>query len=291
MAFWGSKTIIEQQELNEIILPFDPDQVKYGRYQLKVGSEAFVTVDDVKRQINVNEQISIAPGQFAIILTEEKVTIPHDAIAFISIRYGIKLRGLVNVSGFHVDPGFSGKLKFAVYNAGPRPIALTRGEPAFLIWFSKMNGHDNDDTYNGSHNHQDQISSDDINNLHGKVASPSALNEKIEDMRKDFEKIINDVKVVCNSATNELKANHDSQIESLKDKVNVWRGLVISLILAVVIMAFKLLFDSSAVHKNNANSMSPSEVSSEIKKQVNDAIKKVNNQEKQPPLQKGKSSE
>lgn len=286
MSFWGSKTIIEQQELNKIISPFDLDQVKYGRYQLKVGAEVFVTVDDVKKQINEQEQISIAPGQFAIILTEEKVTIPHDAIGLISIRYGIKLRGLVNVSGFHVDPGFSGKLKFAVYNAGPRPIALTRGEPAFLIWFSKMNGHDNDDTYKGSHNNQDQISSDDINNLHGKVASPSALNEKIEDLKKEFEKTISDTKVDCNSSINELKSNYDSQIESLKDRVNVWRGLLISLIVAVVIMSFKLIFDSVTSQKKDLTNLTPSQINTEITKQVNEAIKAINSHEQHQPHQK-----
>lgn len=291
MSFWGSKTIIEKQKQNNIINPFDPKQVIYGRYQLKVGSEVFVTVDDVKKQINEQEQISIAPGQFAIILTEEKVTIPYNTIGLISIRYGIKVRGLVNVSGFHVDPGFSGKLKFAVYNAGPRPIALTRGEPAFLIWFSNMNGHDNTEMYNGPHNNQDQISSDDVNNLHGKVASPSALNEKIDDLRKNFEGVISDTKLDYNGAINTLKADHGSQIKSIEDKVNVWRGLTISLVVAVVIMALKFLFDGSTTLKNSANYVLPSQISSEINRQVNEAIKATNLPVIQQPPKNGKPSE
>lgn len=257
MSFWGSKTIIEQQELNEIIFPFDPDQVKYGRYQLKVGSEAFITVDDVKKQINEHEQISIAPGQFAIILTEEKVTIPHDAIALISIRYGIKLRGLINVSGFHVDPGFSGKLKFAVYNAGPRPIALTRGEPAFLIWFSKMNGHDNDDTYKGSHNHQDQISSDDINNLHGKVASPSALNDLIETTRREFDKKLD-----------EIKSEYDKRINSAEHSVAVWRTIIMGVLGALALMFIKSAFENYSQNRSEIKNVVQSQVSSAVSNRV-----------------------
>ena len=46
--------------------------------------------------------------------------------------------GLVNVSGFHVDPGYKGRLKFAVYNAGGSDIKLTRGDAIFLIWFSEL---------------------------------------------------------------------------------------------------------------------------------------------------------
>ena len=49
---------------------------------------------------------TIPPGQFAFLLTEEVVSVPPDALAFISIRAKTKFRGLVNVSGFHVDPGY-----------------------------------------------------------------------------------------------------------------------------------------------------------------------------------------
>jgi dCTP deaminase len=45
---------------------------------------------------------------------------------------------LVNVSGFHVDPGYRGQLTFAVFNAGPVPIHLKRGQPIFLIWYASL---------------------------------------------------------------------------------------------------------------------------------------------------------
>jgi hypothetical protein len=40
-------------------------------------------------------------------------------MAFISMRTAFKFKGLVNISGFHVDPGYKGKLIFAVFNASP----------------------------------------------------------------------------------------------------------------------------------------------------------------------------
>ena len=60
-----------------------------------------------------------SPGQFAFLLTDEIVEVPDSAMALISIKAKIKWRGLINVSGFHVDPGFKGRLIFSVYNAGP----------------------------------------------------------------------------------------------------------------------------------------------------------------------------
>jgi hypothetical protein len=44
----------------------------------------------------------------------------------------------VNVSGFHVDPNYEGRLIFAVFNAGPGPVHLSRGEECFLIWYADL---------------------------------------------------------------------------------------------------------------------------------------------------------
>jgi dCTP deaminase len=58
--------------------------------------------------------------------------------------------GLVNVSGFHVDPGFRGRLKFSVYNAGSESIILGVGERLFPIWFYEL-PEENEDEYVGRH--------------------------------------------------------------------------------------------------------------------------------------------
>jgi dCTP deaminase len=54
------------------------------------------------------------------------------------MRSRYKFRGLINVSGFSVDPGYSGKLLFSVYNAGPSPVHLTEGERWFTIFFADL---------------------------------------------------------------------------------------------------------------------------------------------------------
>jgi dCTP deaminase len=80
----------------------------------------------------------IPPGQFAFVETQQIVQVPSDSMAFISIKAKIKFGGLINVSGFHVDPGYRGRLLFSVYNAGPRPIVLAQGQPIFLIWYAYL---------------------------------------------------------------------------------------------------------------------------------------------------------
>ena len=63
---------------------------------------------------------------------------PPDALAFIAMRSRYKFRGLINVSGFSVDPGYSGKLIFAVYNAGPATVHIAEGERWFTIFFADL---------------------------------------------------------------------------------------------------------------------------------------------------------
>ena len=41
----------------------------------------------------------------ALLITEEQVNVSLYAMAFISMKAGKKLGGLINISGFHVDPG------------------------------------------------------------------------------------------------------------------------------------------------------------------------------------------
>src|SRR5690349_13918290 len=142
--FWSGETL--SKRLVGLIEPFSPDRIDCASYTLSIGSEVYVSPNDqdadptavTVRRLDPGDAFTIPPGQFAFLLTEEIVVVPNDALAFISIRSKIKFRGLVNVSGFHVDPGYRGQLTFAVFNAGPAPIHLKRGQQVFLIWYASL---------------------------------------------------------------------------------------------------------------------------------------------------------
>src|SRR5688572_6584079 len=117
MSFWTSDHF--RSERAHLVDPFRDDLVKDCAYELRLGPEAYVTSDDgVKRLLDDGEQFKIPPGQFALLLTEESLKLPNNVLGLISLRSKYKLRGLISVSGFHVDPGFEGRLIFSVYNAG-----------------------------------------------------------------------------------------------------------------------------------------------------------------------------
>lgn len=184
MAFWSKETLKARLAADDVVSDYDPRRIKHSSYELSMGSEYYPTGAETKTKISIGdgEQISILPGQFAILLTQEMVCIPKDAIGFISIKASIKFRGLVNVSGFHVDPGFQGPLKFSVYNAGSKEIVLEHGAPVFLLWLASL---DRETSYGYDGNHAGSgITADDVMNINGATIAPPELAARIETLER-----------------------------------------------------------------------------------------------------------
>jgi len=186
MSFLNDKTI--ENRLNDLIP--DPisrkdgrsDQLQPSSYELRLGKEVFLSSEKKLVRLGKNQfEIGIKPGDFAILLAYESVKIPSDLMALISIKTTLKNMGLVNISGFHVDPGFQGKLTFSVYNAGPGEIILRYKEPTFIIFFAKL-VEEAGKTFKGEHQGQDQISSRDMNKLTGKPVSTLDLDTRLHSL-------------------------------------------------------------------------------------------------------------
>jgi dCTP deaminase len=188
MPFWRTETLKDRIQEHNLIDPYDPQRVKCCAYELSVGSQAYITSNPGdKVKLKEDDKIVIPPGQFGLVITKEKVTVPNNAIAFISIRATIKFQGLINVSGFHVDPGYSQPLKFAVYNAGSQTIILDQGQAVFLIWYADLDTA-TQDTYKARPGSGDGITSDDVRRLYGEVASPAELKALFDDLRNEVDK-------------------------------------------------------------------------------------------------------
>ncbi len=181
MSFWSTQKVKKEQHLHNLIDPYNPDRVQQGAYELSLSDEALTTPFDSSQPIPpMDGVLMIKPGQFGLLYTDEKVRIPAGVIAFISIKASIMFNGLVNVSGFHVDPGYHGRLKFSVYNAGTEIVPLGVGRPAFLIWFADLD-QPTEDPYAPPHGHmnQDGITPEDRVRMQKHVPSPTALNQRL----------------------------------------------------------------------------------------------------------------
>lgn len=197
IGFWSGETL--EARLGTLITPFDPKRIDGASYTLAMGREVYVSPTDqaadpqtqTLRQLNNGEGFTIPPGQFGFLLSDEIVEVPGHAMALISIKAKIKWRGLINVSGFHVDPGFKGRLVFSVYNAGPVPVHLRQGQAMFLIWYA---GLDRPTRMLRDKPIQEHFPDDLIPGISGELQSLEGLNSKIKAVEKELGDRIHDVR-------------------------------------------------------------------------------------------------
>jgi dCTP deaminase len=185
MAFWNTQRIKESLRSQEPVILEGTGNVAAGErgvveaaYELSLGPEAYISGAKEKTILENGGMVAIEPGQIAVLLTEERVAVPRSVLGFISLKSNIKISGLVSVSGFHVDPGFSGRLVFTVYNAGTETCAFTRGQKMFLIWFADLTGSE-DRPHRGDRQDKMSIRGNDISRLAAEGASPARLKERL----------------------------------------------------------------------------------------------------------------
>ena len=83
----------------------------------KVMSEPIVIAE--------NEAFFLHPGELALAVTYENVTLPSDIVGWLDGRSSLARLGLmVHVTAHRIDPGWSGKIVLEFYNSGKLPLAL-----------------------------------------------------------------------------------------------------------------------------------------------------------------------
>ncbi len=170
----SGKLFLEEGESKED--PYIKKSIQGAMYDMRLGSEVYVSSEKYPRNLKEgNDSIQLAPGEFALLTTYETVHIPSDLIGFISMRFGIKRKGLINISGFHVDPRYKGKLIYSVQNGGPNPVILRYRDPVFILVLASLST-ESDKPMKGYIN----IPADYIQPISGRPVSLVSLNRRVE---------------------------------------------------------------------------------------------------------------
>lgn len=233
--FWSGNRLNKHKRT---LVPNHPDTaIDCASLVLTIGTEVYITPNSendskVKKILTVEEpQFIIPKGQFALLITEEEVHVPYQNIAFISFKAKYKYKGLINVSGFHVDLGWRGKLTFSVYNAGPSDVVLEKGNPFALIWYADLDqegiiaGNYSDNKYVKKDKPITSISSDKITDMTGDIFSPFKLKKDIDDLKEKYNKDIMEIK---------------KEVNSIEGKLLVRTGLLIFTFISLVIVIIRL---------------------------------------------------
>lgn len=137
----SGQELVDRLRKDNIVSPLtktDDELRKSWQVDLYLGDEAFTTSCDSPVYLSRKDYLILHPGEYVIVQTEETIAMPLDLMGFISIRFKHKKQGLVNISGFHVDPGWEGPVTFSMFHAGTTDICLDRRDPVFMIFLCRL---------------------------------------------------------------------------------------------------------------------------------------------------------
>jgi dUTP pyrophosphatase len=111
--------------------PSAPLQVQVQRLDADVPLPAYALPGDAGADIVTAADITLAPGERAVLPTGIAIAVPDGYAAFVHPRSGLAARaglGLVNAPGT-IDSGYRGEVKVIVINHDPgQPLRLSRGD-------------------------------------------------------------------------------------------------------------------------------------------------------------------
>ena len=103
--------------------------VSASREEINSTLEAIMSEEIV---VDEGESFFLHPGELALAVTHESITIPDDHVGWLDGRSSLARLGLmVHVTAHRIDPGWSGAIVLECFNSGKLPLALkpqmTRG--------------------------------------------------------------------------------------------------------------------------------------------------------------------
>jgi len=91
--------------------------------------------------ITSGERFVLHPGELALGITRESITLPDDLVGWLDGRSSLARLGLmVHVTAHRIDPGWSGNIVLEFFNSGKLPLALQPGMSIGAMSFEMLSG-------------------------------------------------------------------------------------------------------------------------------------------------------
>jgi dCTP deaminase len=91
--------------------------------------------------IGEDESFYLHPGELAIAVTHESITLPDNIVGWLDGRSSLARLGLmVHVTAHRIDPGWSGQIVLEFFNSGKLPLALKPLMKIGAISFEVLSG-------------------------------------------------------------------------------------------------------------------------------------------------------
>ncbi len=116
---------------------------EYPFVDLGSPSQVFAMSDEVMESVIIgdNEAFYLHPGELALGITVERVTLPNDIAGWLDGRSSLARLGLmVHITAHTIDPGWDGHITLEFVNVGRLPLALRPKMRICAISFEPLSG-------------------------------------------------------------------------------------------------------------------------------------------------------
>lgn len=140
--------ILKLAQSSALLAPFTDANVRRASYDLRVGSEYYLGRPN-GTELNAAHPIAalplvegqsfeIPPNAICYVICKEKITLPNDISARVSLRMTLVFGGLMLAAQPPFDPGYSGMVVVMLHNLSSRPYPIKEGERLVTIEFSRL---------------------------------------------------------------------------------------------------------------------------------------------------------
>ncbi len=181
------------------IEPYDGQCIQPASYDLGVGSQAITSSSRRKIDVKADGFVEIDAGDFAIVVTEEVITLDNQHVGRFGLRSVWARRGLIATTGPQIDPGFSGRLKVGLTNLSSKKIALSHLEHFLTVEFHHLS-EPVKMPYSGPYQKQTTLSPEDLSAvLDREVMSLSEMNQTLRTLSSSVSSLEENVKSMRDS--------------------------------------------------------------------------------------------
>ena len=121
---------ISDKHQYKFIDPVNINNIQSASYHLTLADEYYICSENEKPDIKMlgpNENIIVPPRATFFVISKEKLCIPLDICASVSLAFGLIKKGIIFAAQPPIDPGYHGAIVALLHNISDEEIVLHRG--------------------------------------------------------------------------------------------------------------------------------------------------------------------
>lgn len=235
---------ISDKHTYKFIDPVNISNIKSASYDLTLGDEYYICSDteapDIKR-LAPGEDLIVPPRATFFVISREKLCIPRDICANVSLAFGLIKKGIVFAVQPPIDPGYHGAIIALMHNMSDERIILNYGRHILNVVYHKLISEvPVEDSYKGDY--------DDI--TLGKFCTTAVKHSAIVNLTDEAKKACSQAKDASEKAADASEKAKDASHKTLSTIITI---ITVMLAVLTILMTAATIFLSLQAFKLSAS--------------------------------------